>query len=92
MSTPRRKQGRRRRSPKPKSTELWKPVAPLGDPAPIVPAPDATAVLTSLGGLQLPGQGTAPEHYVEAVVERAAGVATALAAAAGQLSSGQDDG
>ena len=70
---------------KPKSVELWRPVPQLPDPAPIVPATDPTATLRSLGDPPLPGQGAVAQHYLAAVVERAAGMATALAAAAGVL-------
>lgn len=91
MNTPRRKPSRRRRSSKPKSSDLWKPVPPLADPEPITPASDPTTMLDSLGGLHQPGQGAAAEHYVSAVVERAAGLATALAAAAGLLEMPDDN-
>jgi hypothetical protein len=65
--------------------DLWRPVPQLADPAPIVPAPDPTALLRSLGDPPLQGQGAVAEHYLAAVVERAAGLATALAVAAGLL-------
>ena len=42
-------------------------------------------VLRSLGDPPLAGQGAVAEHYMGAVVDRAAGLATALAAAAGLL-------
>jgi hypothetical protein len=91
----RRRQGqaRRRRNQKPKQkrVDLWRPVTPLDDPAPIRPAADPTALLRSLGDPPLQGQGQVAEHYVAAVVERAAGLATALAAAAGLLDMGEDD-
>ena len=56
-----------------------------------MPAPDPAAVLRSLGDPPLPGQGAVAGHYLAAVVERAAGMATALAAAAGVLGD-QPDG
>jgi hypothetical protein len=80
-----RSQGRRRRARKPKPVDLWRPVPQLADPEPIVPADDPTALLRSLGHPPLQGQGTVAEHYMAAVVERAAGLATALAATAGLL-------
>ncbi|HVM55399.1 MAG TPA: hypothetical protein VM262_19600 [Acidimicrobiales bacterium] len=86
------RRGRRRGAAKaPKPVELWRPVPQLADPAPIVPAPDPAAVLRSLGDPPLPGQGAVAGHYLAAVVERAAGMATALAAAAGVLGD-QPDG
>jgi hypothetical protein len=81
----RRKQQRRRRSPAARAAELWRPVAPLDPPQPITPAPDPTSVLRSLGEPPLQGQGVIAEHYLAAVVEQAAGLATALAAASGLL-------
>ena len=80
------RRGRRRgqkRNPKP--IELWRPVPQLPDPEPIVPVSDPGAVLRSLGDPPLPGQGAVAGHYLGAVVDRAAGRATALAAAAGVL-------
>jgi hypothetical protein len=65
--------------------DLWRPVPQLADPDPIVPAPDPTVLLRSLGDPPLQGQGAVAEHYLAAVVERAAGLATALAVAAGLL-------
>ena len=79
-----RKSGRRRRGQK-KPVDLWRPVPQLADPEPIVPAADPTVLLRSLGDPPLQGQGAVAEHYLAAVVERAAGLATALAAAADLL-------
>ena len=82
---PRRSSNRRRRSSGPKRVDLWRPVPQLPDPEPIRPAEDPTALLRSLGDPPLLGQGAVAEHYLAAVVERAAGLATALAAAGGLL-------
>jgi hypothetical protein len=89
-------QGRRKnrgRRPKAKGIDIWRPVPMLPDPEPIRPSNDPTAVLRSLGDPPLPGQGAVAEHYLAAVVERAAILATALAASAGLLdTSGPDEG
>ena len=85
MSGPRRKNQNRRRNTKPKQGDLWRAVPQLDDPEPIVPANDPTMVLRSLWDPPLQGQGAVAEHYLAAVVERAAGLATALAAAGGLL-------
>ncbi|CAN5758056.1 hypothetical protein BH24ACT3_BH24ACT3_16330 [soil metagenome] len=84
---PRKQQkSRRQRSRnKPKPVDLWRHVPRLAEPDPIVPAADPTAVLRSLGDPPLQGQGAVAEHYLAAVVERAAGLATALAHAADLL-------
>jgi hypothetical protein len=92
----RRRQGnqnRRRRNQKQKQkrVDLWRPVPSLDEPAPIRPAADPTALLRSLGDPPLQGQGQVAGHYVAAVIERAAGLATALAAAAGLLDVGDND-
>ncbi len=76
----------RRRRPNKSKGDLWRNVPPLPDPAPIVPVRDPTAMLRSLGDPPLQGQNAVAQHYLAAVVERAAGLATALAAAAGLLS------
>lgn len=92
-SASRRKQSqsRRRRANKAKSVDLWRPVPQLSDPEPIVPASDPTALLHSLGDPPLQGQGAVAEHYLAAVIERAAGLATALAAAGGLLAGSNGD-
>jgi hypothetical protein len=58
-------------------------VPALPPPEPIVPAGHPSALVESLGASPLPGR--AVEHYIAAVVERASGLATALAASAGLL-------
>jgi hypothetical protein len=86
LSTPRRRQsGGRRRKNKSKSVDLWRPVPQLPEPEPIRPADDPTAVLRSLGDPPLERQGAVAEHYLAAVLERASGLATALALSADLL-------
>jgi hypothetical protein len=80
----RRRHGRRRPGGDKRHADLWRPVPQPPAPTPIVPAADPAALLRSLGDPPLPGQGAA-EHYLAAVAERAAGLATALAATAGLL-------
>ena len=73
---------RRRRSGrkgKPKPIDMWRPVPPLADPEPIVPAADPTALVRSLGEPPLPGPGAMAELAIAAVVDRASGLAAALA-------------
>jgi len=93
MTTKRRRNqgGRRRGGGKPKVFDLWRPVALVPEPRPIRPATDPAAVLRSLGAPPLPGQGAVSEHYLAAVAERAAGLATALAASGGLLATGDDE-
>jgi hypothetical protein len=92
VSPARRKpDGRARRGQRPKPVDLWRPVPRLAEPEPIVPATDPTALLRSLGDPPLQGQGAVAEHYLAAVVERAAALATALAAAAGLLAEPPED-
>ena len=75
---------------KAKRPDLWRPVPQLADPRPITPADDATALVRSLGDPPLQGQGAVAEHYLAAVVERAAVLATALAHSAGLLAEPDD--
>ena len=70
--------------------DLWRPVATLEEVAPIAPAPDPTALLRSLGDPPLQGQGAVAGHYLAAVVEEAARMATAIAAVSGVLGSAED--
>jgi len=92
VNAPRRKQpGNRSRKGAAKSVDLWRPVPKLAEPEPIVPVNDPTAVLRSLGDPPLQGQGAVAEHYLAAVVERAAGLATALAVAADLLAETPDE-
>ncbi len=97
MSPPRRNQarpnqtqGRRRGGHRSKPVDLWRPVPQLGDPEPIRPVGDPGSLLRSLGDVPLQGQGQVAEHHLAAVVERAAGLATALAAAAGLLAAPEE--
>ena len=90
----RRKQQRRRRSPAARAADLWRPVRPIDDPEPITPARDhvvSTALLRSLGEPPLHGQGAVAERYLALVVEGAANLATALAAAGDLLADRADD-
>ena len=89
MTTPRKKSSQRRRrsgsKAKAASGDVWRPVPRVPVPEPIVPASRPSAMLRSLGDPPLQGQGQVAEHYLAAVVERAAGLASALAAAGGLL-------
>jgi hypothetical protein len=85
MTTRRSRRGSRGRNQRNNVKSLWQSV-PRPEPiAPIKPAPVPTALLESLGSLPLRGHASAAEHYIGAVIERAAVVATALAASAGVL-------
>lgn len=68
-----------------KPADLWRPVAQLPLPEPIVPAPDPTAFIRSLGDPPLHGQGAVAEHHLALAVAKAAGLAAALAHSAGLL-------
>ncbi|HEX4866666.1 MAG TPA: hypothetical protein VFV32_03475 [Acidimicrobiales bacterium] len=92
MSGPQPSQKKRRRrsggggnGTKPRQADLWHLVPALPDPEPIVPSTEPRMLIRSLGDPPLAGQGAVAEHYMGAVVDRAAGLATALAAAAGLL-------
>lgn len=70
----RRRRGSGNKAKRP--TDLWRPVPQLGTPAPIVPVPDPTALIRSLGDPPLQGQGAVAEHYLAAAIEKASQLAT----------------
>ena len=89
MTPPRRRgQGRRGQRGKPKPLHLWRPVPPSPPVEPIVPASDPTALIRSLGDPPLRSEQSA--YYLAAVVERAAALASALAASADLLASQEE--
>ena len=87
----RRRRGRRRPHGGQKSGDLWRHVPALDTAEPIIPAKDPAAVLRSLGTPPLQGHGALVDYYLATVVERAAGVAAALAATADLLGSPEDE-
>jgi hypothetical protein len=94
MTSRRGKQGQRGRRPQPapkRPADLWRPVPSPPDPEPIGLAADPTLLLRSLGTPPLPGHGAVAERYLALVVERAAGVAAALAASAGLLAEAEPE-
>lgn len=70
--------------------DLWRPVPPLPPPDPITPAADPTALVRSLGDPPLPAARGSAELTIATVVDRAAGLATALAAIGGLLDESDD--
>jgi hypothetical protein len=91
QSQRRRGQGSKRPKAKQKPVDLWRPVPPLPDVQPIVPAGDPTALVRSLGDAPLSVPGAAAGITIATVVDRAAGLATALAAAGGLLAEPTED-
>ena len=99
MNAPRRNQGQQRRQARPntpvanapKPIDMWRPVPALPDAEPIVVTHDPTLLLRSLGDPPLMGKSTVAGHYIATVVERAAGLASALAASADLLATNDHD-
>ncbi|MEY2588702.1 MAG: hypothetical protein QOJ67_686 [Acidimicrobiaceae bacterium] len=86
-----RNQGRKPSDRQPRPSELWR-ATPEPPPAEeITPVGDPSALLRSLGPPPLTGQGATAEHYLAAVVARAAGLAAALAAAGDLLADPEAD-
>ena len=82
---PRRsKQRRRPQAKRPMTPDLWRVPAPLPEIEPIAASDDAGALLRSLGDPPM-NNGHIAGHYFNAVVERAAAVAGALALSADLL-------
>ena len=75
----------------PKPTDLWRPVPQLPDVEPVVAAHDPGVLLRSLGDPPLMNKSTVAGHYMATVIERAAGLASALAASADLLASPSSD-
>jgi hypothetical protein len=86
-----KQQGRRRGQKQKQPFDLWRAVPQLDPPEPIVTASDPAALLRSLGDPPLQGQATVAAHYMAAVIERAAGLATALAASGDLLAEADED-
>jgi hypothetical protein len=87
----RRRSGAKGKSGAAGAGDLWRAVPAVPAPEPIVPAARPSALIRSLGDPPLQGQGAVAEHYLAAVVERAAGLAAALAAAGGLLGTAAED-
>lgn len=84
MSRPSKTRGNQRRRPKAKPAapvDLWRTPEPLGPFEPIVVPAEVGAVVRSLGDPPM-NNPVAAGHYFNSVVERAAGVALALALSA----------
>jgi hypothetical protein len=94
MSAPRRRSASSGPTPRRRpgsGAEFWGR-QPTEEPAPdrIRPSGDPSAMVRSLGPPPLPGWERVAEHYFEAVYEKAANLAIALAAASGLLASDEE--
>ena len=79
--------------PRPADTstfDLWRPPPALPPPAKITPSSDPSLLIRSLGDPPLGNKSVLAGHYLAALVERAAGLATALAVSADLLATGDD--
>lgn len=88
MNQSRRNQQQNRRPVRavlPKPTDLWRPVPQLPEAELVVAAQDPAVLLRSLGDPPLMNKSTVAGHYIATVIERAAGLAAALAASADLL-------
>ena len=77
------------RPPAPTPADFWRIPPKAAVPPPIAPAADPSALLRSLGRPPLDQNGA--DRYLAAVAGRAAGLATALAVAAGILAPDPQD-
>jgi hypothetical protein len=82
MAQPRQNRSRRKAA---KPVDMWRAVPEAPEPDDITPAVEPTALLRSLGDPPLHGQRVTAGHYLAAVIERAAALATGLAASADLL-------
>ena len=92
MNRPQRRSKQRRRphARQPATPDLWRVPAPLPDTEPITLSDDAGALLRSLGDPPM-NNGHVAGHYFNAVIERAAAVAGALALSADLLADAERD-
>lgn len=92
MTAPRNSSRRRRSSSRgrQKPRSLWAAVPAPDAPEPITPVSDPSALIDSLGAPPLKGHSSVAEHYLAAVVERAAMLASGLADVAGLLAPTDD--
>jgi len=91
-NAPRRNTRQARRPGHPGETgaaDFWKAAPNPSRPAEVTPAADPAALLRSLGRPPLDQAGA--DRYLAAVAERAAGLATALAAVAGILATDDEE-
>ncbi|MDQ3738326.1 MAG: hypothetical protein M3337_04070 [Actinomycetota bacterium] len=71
--------------------DIWHTVEPLPEPEDIEPTSDPVAMIRTLGDPPLARHSDPAAHHIAAVVERAAALATALAASADLLAEPDDD-
>jgi hypothetical protein len=86
----RHKQRRRPQNKRPTPIDIWRIPGPLPDLERIAPPDDPGALLRSLGDPPM-NNGHVAGHYFNAVVERAAAVAGAIALSADLLAEGDRD-
>ncbi len=93
MNRPQRSRTNQRRRPHaktPAAVDVWRSACPLPDIEPIVVSGDPEALVRSLGDPPMTNGHTAG-HYFAAVIERAAGVAGALALSVDLLARPSDE-
>jgi len=84
-------QRRPQQAKRPKPVEVWRTPDPLPDVEPIAVPHEVGALHRSLGDPPTIGGSVAPGHYFNAVIERAAAIAVALALSADLLAQLEDD-
>lgn len=85
------KQRRPQQLKKPKPIQIWRTADPLPDVEPIAVPIEVGALVRSLGDPPTIGGSVAPGHYFNAVIERTAAIAVALALSADLLVQPDDD-
>ena len=92
MTRPQQGRGDQRRRPQSKRSatgDIWRSGGPLPELQPVAVAQDVRALIRSLGEPPMNGH-SGVEHYFEAVIERAAAIAIALAFSADLLANLDD--
>jgi hypothetical protein len=94
MNQPKRKRSNQHRPQQAKQSrpvDIWRTPDPLPDVEPIAVPHEVGALLRSLGDPPTIGGSVAPGHFFNAVIERAAAIAVALALSADLLAHPLDD-
>ena len=79
------------RAAEPQAFDIWRPPPPLPEPEAITPSTDPSLLVRSLGDPPLGPKSVLAGHYLAALIDRAAGLATAIAASADLLASTDPD-
>ncbi|MEI6496604.1 MAG: hypothetical protein WCO88_08020 [Actinomycetota bacterium] len=85
MSSRKRTNSGQNRGADTQAFDMWRPPPPLPEPRPITIATDPSLMIRSIGDPPFGPKSVLAGHYLAALIDRAAGLATAIAASADLL-------